>query len=108
MAVDASGNLTADQDARSTDHTGMIRDRVRKIGKRAAVSDTQVVARTVDELRTHAVETVIKGGFAVPLAAYNTIRREAWMDGYDRGYADCADAAQELLNAERDGAAATS
>ena len=67
-----------------------------------------MIGRTCDELRTHGTEVIVRAGYAVPVAAWNAIRREAWNDGYDSGFAVCADLAQEILNSQRADAAATS
>lgn len=61
----------------------MIRDRVRKIGTTATQTDARTLAATCDALRTHAVESVVRGGYAVPMAALRAIRREIWDAGWD-------------------------
>ena len=94
MAVDASGNLVADADGRSVDRTGMLRDKVRSQGQAAGQSDAQVIGYTCDALRTHAVESVIKGGYAVPLPALKAIRREIWGEAFDAGWSACEEAVE--------------
>jgi hypothetical protein len=98
VAVDASGNLTADRDARSTDFTGLLRDRIRKRGKSAGQTDAQILAATCDALRRHAVESVVKGGYAVPLPSAQAIRRETWEEAWDSGWDAAVAAASELTN----------
>jgi hypothetical protein len=78
MAVDASGNLTADRDARSTDFTGMVRDRIRKIGTTAGQTHAELIGHACEELRTHSTEVIVRAGYAVPVAAWKAIRREVW------------------------------
>lgn len=46
MAVDPMGNLIADRDSRSTDYTGMLRDRQRKQG----IGQPAIIRLTLDEL----------------------------------------------------------
>lgn len=100
MAVDSSGNLTADQDGRSVDVTGRVRDRVRKLGQRASQAHTEAIAYTCDQLRQHQAEVTIIAGYAVPLPAMNLIRREAWGQGFDCGWDSAVTAMSELPDAK--------
>lgn len=89
MAVDPMGNLVADRDARSTDYTGMLRDRQRKQG----IGQPAIIRLTLDELADGRDIVTVTNSAGKPRAVhqdtYAAIRREiegpAELRGHDAG-----------------------